>query len=194
MESSSSRVSSSAKGSPVTGGRGVRPGYENYARPTHPHAPLPPAYRPIHPAPYFHHPIHHCVIHMHPIFWDPFLPPVVYWPGLWGYCVGYWAGRSCTDVVVVREYVKETHHVNMISYVMSGDLMYALIEDEKGDTYMRVFDKNDNMLAQHPVSGKYCTAQIDENNGGCWIMKKGDKDPLLFLYSEGELLIYEADE
>ena len=129
---------------------------------------------------------------MHPIFWDPFLPPVVYWPGLWGYCYGYWGHGCCTNVVVVRDYMRSTYNVEMIDYAMSGDLMYALVEDG-GSTYLRVFDKADNLLAQHPVHRKYQKLQIDTENGGCWIMKKRDKDPLLFIYSDGELLIYEAD-
>lgn len=169
---------------------GMRPGY---AHPLHPHGPLPPSHRPIRPAPYFYHPIHHHYIHMHPIYWDPFLPPVVYWPGLWSFCVGYWAGSYCSDYTVVHEYVSNTHHVDMIGYAISGDLMYALVRD--GDeTYLRVFDKADNLLAQHPVNKKYSTLSIDADNGGCWIMKKNDKDPLLFLYADGQLLIYETDD
>lgn len=168
----------------------VHPGF---AHPLHPHGPLPPSHRHIRPAPFFYHPIHHHYIHMRPIYWDPFLPPVVYWPGLWSFCVGYWAGSSCSDYTVVHEYVSNTHHVDMIGYAISGDLMYALVKDD-GETYLRVFDKADNLLAQHPVHKKYTTLTIDADNGGCWIMKKNDKDPLLFLYADGQLLIYEADE
>ena len=106
--------------------------------------------------------------------------------------MGYWAGSVCSNDVAVSEYVSTTHHMKMTGYVISGDLMYALVEDG-GSTYLRVFDKADNLLAQHPVSSKYVTITLDKDNGGCWIMKKRDKDPLLFLYTEGELLIYEAD-
>ena len=35
--------------------------------------------------------------------------------------------------------------------------------------------------------------ELDQQNGGVWILKKRDKDPLMFLYSDGQLLIYEAD-
>ena len=120
------------------------------------------------------------------------MPPVVYWPGFWAYCTGYWVGSACTNTAVVRDYVRCTHHVDMIDYVVAGDLIYALVEDG-GDTYLRVFDKADNMMAQHPVSGKYCSVRLDEENGGCWILKKRDKDPLLFIFTDGQLLIYEAD-
>lgn len=129
---------------------------------------------------------------MHPLYWDPFLPAVVYWPGLWSFCVGYWVGTACSDEIAVRDYIRNTQNVEMINYAISGDFMYALIDDH-GDYYLRVYDKADNLLAQHPVSNKYCTLSIDSENGGCWIMKKRDKDPLLFIYSDGELLIYEAD-
>ncbi|KWW29344.1 MAG: hypothetical protein AUK63_1566 [bacterium P3] len=176
----------SAKGHPASG---VRPGF---ARPDRPRGPLPPSHRPLRPAPFFYHPVHHYYVHMRPLYWDPFLPAVVYWPGMWSFCVGYWAGSGCTNEVVVREYVSNTHHVDMISYAISGDLMYALVRDG-GDTYLRVFDKADNLLAQHPVHRKYSTLTVDPENGGCWIMKKRDKDPMLFLYVDGELLIYEAD-
>ena len=178
-----------------------RPGYAErtpspqYASPAQPRGPMPPSHiHPhVHPAPFFHHPIHHGFIHMHPIYWDPFLPPVIHWGGFWGFCWGYWAGSYCTDVVVVREYVKETQKANLIDFVMTDDLMYALIEDADGETYLRVFDKDDNILAQHPVGRKYVKTTLDPDNGGCWIMKKKDKDPLLFIYSNNELLIYEAD-
>ena len=100
-----------------------------------------------------------------------------------------------TDVVVVREYVKETYSMDLITYAMSGDYMYALVNDPDGHTYLQIYDKNDKLLAEQQVSRKYCKLQIDPENGGCWIMKKRDKDPLLFFYTpEGQLLIYEADD
>ena len=154
---------------------------------------MPPASRPVHPAPYFHHPHHHGMIHMHPVFWDPFPPRPWYWPGFWYYCNSYWYDYHCTDVVVVREYVKDNYKVDMIDFAMSGDIMYALVNDRDGKTYMQVYSNEDKLLAEQVVNKKYCKLEIDKENGGCWIFKKNDKDPLLFIYTEGELLIYEAD-
>lgn len=173
------------------GGPAGVPGH-HYATPHHPHHPMPPAVRHIRPAPYFHHPIHGGMIHMHPIFWDPVPFHVHCWPGFWAYCHGYWHDYHVSDVVVVREYVREKYDTDLITYVMSDNIMYALSRAD-GDTYLQVFDKDDNLLAQQKVSDKYILMEIDKENGGCWIMKKKNKDPLLFLYNDGELLIYEAD-
>lgn len=131
---------------------------------------------------------------MRPVYWDPFIPVGVYWPGFWVCCNRYWYDWHCTDVVVVREYVRENYHTDLVTYVVSGDLMYALIVGEDGRTYLQVFDKSDNLLAQHPVSSDYCLMEIDKDNGGCWIMKKDQSVPLLFLFDEGKLLIYETED
>jgi hypothetical protein len=147
----------------------------------------------MHPAPYFYHPYHHCMIHMHPIFWHPVPPRPIFWPGFWLYCNSYWYDYHVTDVVVVHKYIHDTYNVDMVSYAISGDLMYAIVNDVDGNTYMQVFDRNDKLLAEQKISSKYIKTEIDRENGGCWIFKKRDKDPMLFMYAEGELLIYEAD-
>lgn len=189
-------VESGNRGS-VTNGRpsGTAPTPSGiYGRPGRP-GPMPPSCRPIHPAPYFMHPHHHCMVHCHRLFWDPFPPRPYYWPGFWLYCNSYWYDYHVTDVVVVREYVKETFSMDLITYAISGDYMYALVNDPDGHTYLQIYDKNDKLLAEQQVSRKYRKLQVDPENGGCWIMKKRDKDPLLFFYTtEGELLIYEADK
>lgn len=165
----------------------------NYARPGAPGGHMPPSHRPMHPAPYFHHPYHHHMIHMHPIFWHPVPPRPIFWPGFWLYCNSYWYDYHVTDVVVVNRYVKDTYNVDMVSYVISGDIMYAIVNDTDGNTYLQVFDQNDKLLAEQEISRKYIKTELDRENGGCWIFKKRDKDPMLFLYTNGELLIYEAD-
>lgn len=172
----------------------VRDGFTNggYARPGHPGGYMPPADRPIHPAPYFHHPWHGYMVHCHPIFWDPIPPRPWYWPGFWLYCNSYWYDYHVTDVVVVREYVQDTYHVDMITYGISGDIMYAIVRDG-GNTYLQVYDKNDHLLAEQKINRKYCNMVIDSENGGCWISKKNNKDPLLFIWADGQLLIYEED-
>lgn len=166
-----------------------RPG--GYARPGRPGA-LPPSARPIHPAPYFYHPWHGAVVHCHPLFWDPLPLRPWYWPGFWLYCSSYWYDYHVTDVVVVREYVKETYSVDMVTFGISDNVMYAIVRDG-GDTYLQVYDKDDHLLAEQKIHKKYCNLVIDAESGGCWISKKNDKDPLLFLWADGQLLIYEAD-
>jgi hypothetical protein len=59
-----------------------------------------------------------------------------------------------------------------------------------GDTYFRVYDQ---LLTEQKINCKYWQMVIDPDNGGCWISKKGNKDALLFIWAEGQLLIYEAD-
>lgn len=176
------------------GGIAPNPGpASGYARPGH-NGPMPPSHRPMHPAPYFWHPHHHCMVHCHRLYWDPFIPRPLYWPGFWLYCDSYWYDYHVTDVVVVREYVKDTYKLDLITYAISGNYMYALVNDPDGHTYLQIYDKNDKLLAEQQVSRKYCKMEVDPENGGCWIMKKRDKDPLLFFYTEdGQLLIYEAD-
>lgn len=193
------RKDGGAMAGPAVGGRpgGVAPGEPHapgYARPGHPGM-MPPSHRPLHPAPYFWHPHFHYRVHCHQLFWDPFPPRLIVWPGFWLYCDSYWYDYHVTDIAVVRNYVKETYSVELITYAMSGDYMYALVDDPDGHTYIQVYDKNDKLLAEQQVNRKYCKMEIDPENGGCWIMKKHDKDPLLFYYTEdGQLLIYEADK
>ena len=166
-----------------------------YAHPGNPGGHMPPSHRPMHPAPYFMHPCHHHMVHCHRLYWDPFPPRPWFWPGFWFYCNNYWYDYHVTDVVVVREYARSTYNVDLITYAISGDYMYALINDPDGHTYLQIYDRNDKLLAEQQVSRKYCKMQIDPENGGCWIMKKRDRDPLLFFYTpEGQLLIYEADK
>ena len=198
MRSGDGRRGDNPGGNNVTNGRphGIAPTPAGgYARPGNPGAPMPPSHRPMHPAPYFMHPHHHHMVHCHPLFWDPFPPRPYYWPGFWFYCNNYWFDYHVTDVVVVREYARKTYNVDLITYAISGDYMFALINDPDGHTYLQIYDQNDKLLAEQQVSRKYCKMQIDPENGGCWIMKKRDRDPLLFFYTpEGQLLIYEADK
>lgn len=168
---------------------GARSG--GYARPGHPGV-LPPSHRPIHPAPYFYHPWHGMVVHCHPLFWDPLPLRPLFWPGFWLYCNSYWYDYHVTDVVEVRRYVQDTYQVDMVTYGISGDVMYAIVKDG-GETYLQVYDKEDHLLAEQKIHRKYCNLVIDAESGGCWISKKNDKDPLLFLWADGKLLIYEAD-
>lgn len=160
----------------------------SYARP----GVLPPSHRPIHPAPYFHHPWHHRMVHCRPIIWDPIPPRPWHWPGFWLFCNSYWYDYHVTDVVVVRQYVQDTYKVDIVTYGISGDIMYAIVRDG-GDTFLQVYDKEDHLLAEQKINKKYCNMVIDPDNGGCWISKKNEKDPLLFIWAEGQLLIYEAD-
>ena len=92
----------------------------------------------------------------------------------------------------MRDYVKETYNVDMLTFGISGDVMYAIVRDG-GETYLQVYDKEDHLLAEQKIHRKYCNLVIDAESGGCWISKKHEKDPLLFLWADGKLLIYEAD-
>lgn len=133
------------------------------------------------------------MIHMRPVIWHPIPPRPWYWPGFWYYCNSYWYDYHCTDVIVVREYVRDNYKVDMIDFAINGDVMYALVNDTDGKTYLQVYSKDDKLLAEQVVHKKYCKLEADKENGGCWIFKKNDKDPLLFIYTGDELLIYEAD-
>ena len=116
------------------------------------------------------------MIHMRPIYWHPMPPRPIFWPGFWLYCNSYWYDYHVTNVEVVHRYVQDTYNVDMISYAISGNYMYAIVRDN-GTSYLQVFDQNDKLLAEHEISSKYIKAEIDRENGGCWIFKKKDKDP-----------------
>ncbi len=141
-----------------------------------------------------HHNPYHGNPHYHQIYWDPCPPRPCYWPGFWIYCSGYWYDGHASDNYVVREYVKETYNMQLVAYAISGDYMYALVNDVDGHTYLQIYDKSDKLLAEQQVSRKYTKMEVDAQNGGCWIMKKRGKDALLFLYADGQLLIYEANK
>lgn len=152
---------------------------------------MPPSSRPMHPV--FYHPIHHHHCHVHLCAWDPCIYHCWHWPGFWHYCHTYWYDYHVTDVVVVREYVRQNYGTEIITYAISGNYMYALVEAPDGDTYLQVYDENDRVLAEQKVSRKYKKMEIDRENGGCWILKNKDKDPMLFIYADGKLTIYEAE-
>lgn len=132
------------------------------------------------------------MVHMHLCPWHPVFVHSWYWPGFWVYCNSYWYDYHVTDVVVVNNYVRQNYGVDMVSYAVSGDVLYAIVR-EGNKQYMQVYDSSDKLLAEHEISKKYVKTEIDRENGGCWIFKKNDKDPMLFLWVDGELLIYEAD-
>ncbi len=98
-----------------------------------------------------------------------------------------------TNYVIVRDYAHQNYGVDLLGYAISGDLMYCLVNDRDGKTYLQVFDKSDKLIAEQQIHRKYVSLEIDRENGGCWVMKKNGKDPLLFFYADGQLLIYEAD-
>lgn len=154
----------------------------------------PEAPRTPHHSPTFIHPHNNQPTHCHQIFWDPIPPRPFYGPGFWTYCNSYWFDYHVTDIVVVRQYVEEKYNMNLLSYAISGDYMYALVHEPGKHTYLQIYDKNDKLLAEQQVSRKYIKLEVDPQNGGCWIMKKKDKDPLLFLYLNDRLFIYEADK
>ena len=133
------------------------------------------------------------MIHMHSCYWDPCCIHHWHWPGWWYYCDSYWYDYQMTNYIIVRDYARSNYGVDLLAYAMSGDFMYCLVNDSDGKTYVQVFDRNDKLLAEQHVNRKYVAMEIDKENGGCWVMKKNGKDPLLFFYTDGQLLIYEAD-
>ena len=133
------------------------------------------------------------MMHMHCVYWDPCPHRYVYWPGFWVYCNDYWYDYHTTNYIVVRDHARNSYGIDLVSYAISGDLMYALVNETDGNTYLQVYDNQDKLLAEQKVNRKYIKCEIDRENGGCWIFKKGDKDPLLFIFTDGQFLIYEAD-
>jgi hypothetical protein len=142
----------------------------------------------MHPAPPVFHPMHHRPIHMHYRLYDRnyWIVHNLYWYGYWNYVHTY-----PYDEVVV--YVKNTRPATEILAIATDEnYVYTLYSDEYMDeTYFTISDKDDNVLVKTIVHRKYCKLVSDGN--GVWLMKKKDKDPMFFMYQDGNLYRYEED-
>ena len=143
-------------------------------------------YRPHH---YFYHPVYHRHIYMRPVYWDPWVwSTPVYWYGWWNYCYTY----PTYDIVVVKQYVKDTYQKDIIAYVVYNEYIYSIVKED-GDTYLEIFSKDDELVFKHEINKKYNNLVVDNDSDGVWCLKKNDKDPLFIGHDDG-FYIYEIQE
>lgn len=177
------RPSVSSHGAPVHG-TPHHPGTHNHHGYHHPHHPVPHG---MHPAPPVYHPIHHHrPIHMHHHIYYDWRVHNLYWYGYWAYVHTH----PYEEVVV---YVNNTRpSTTVIALMTDENYIYTIYRDELlNETYFTISDKDDNVLVKTIVHKKYCKIVVDEN--GVWLLKKKDKDPIYFMYQDGNLYRYEED-
>ena len=142
----------------------------------------------MHPAPPMYHPIHRRPIHMHYHLYDHnyWIVRNLYWYGYWNYVHTY----PYNEVVV---YVGNTRPgTEILAIATDENYVYTIYRDNyMNETYFTISDKDDNVLVKTVVNRKYCKLATDGN--GVWLMKKRDKDPMYFMYQDGELYRYEED-
>lgn len=142
----------------------------------------------MHPAPPIHHPIHHRPIYMHYHLYDRnyWIVHNLYWYGYWNYVHTY----PYNEVVV---YVNNTRPgTETLAIATDENYVYTIYIDKyMEETYFTISDKDDNVLVKTIVHKKYCKL-VPENNG-VWLLKKKDKDPMFFMYQDGNLYRYEED-
>ena len=94
-------------------------------------------YRPHHT---FYHPIYHRHIYMRPVYWDPWIWTTrVYWYGWWNYCYTY----PTHDIIVVKQYVKDTYNKEIVAYTVYNEYIYSIVKED-GYTYLEIFSNEDD--------------------------------------------------
>lgn len=89
--------------------------------------------------------------------------------------------------------MKRNYDMNMIDYGFSEGVLYVISEDSKG-VFLQACDEDGHVLDEQEISREYKSIVITEENSGCWILKKRDKDPLYYNYDGKHLLRYDFDE
>ena len=169
-----------------------RPNHQSVVQPPKSHAPHHvnhPHHTPrgMHPAPPMHHPIHHHrPIHMHHHVCYNWMVHDMYWYGYWRYVRTY----PFNDVVV---YVNSNYpSTTVIAVVSDENYVYTIYRDEiSNTTYFTITDQTDNVLVKTQVNRKYCRIMTDDH--GIWLLRKNDRNPMYFIYQDGNLYQYEED-
>lgn len=142
-------------------------------------------YRPHHT---FYHPIYHRHIYMRPAYWDSWIWPTrVYWYGWWNYCYTY----PTNDIIVVKQYVRDTYNKEIIAYTVYNEYIYSVVKED-GYTYLEIFSNEDELVYKHSLNRKYIDIVADAESDGVWILKKNGKDPI-FVGHDDTFYIYETD-
>lgn len=142
----------------------------------------------MHPMPPMHHPIHHRPINMryHLYHRDYWFVHNLYWYGYWSYVHTY----PYNEVII---YMNNTRPgTETLAITTDENYVYTIYKDNyMNETYFTISDRDDNVLVKTVVHKKYCKLVPDGN--GVWLLKNNDKDPMFFMYQDGNLYRYEED-
>lgn len=120
-------------------------------------------------------------------------PRQIYRSGLWNTCARNWSGNHTTNKSDAQDFMKRNYDMNMIDYGFSEGVLYVISEDSKG-VFLQACDEDGHVLDEQEISREYKSIVITEENSGCWIMKKREKDPLYYYFDGKNLLRYDIDE
>lgn len=202
--SRNSSVSTPSRTSSVTTRGGERPTYRgtpsgrpsstphpNVGHPSHPHPPVAHHPHPHHVHPYHHHHYHphfHRDVYLHRVYWNPYRPVVVI-DGFWLYTHNYYYVDYATRYSYIST-INNTMTIEVVDFVVDDTYTYC-IEKVDYDTYFRVYDKNNTLIAQQKIGKKYKELIYDETAKGVWCIGKKDKDNMFFTMTEdGQLICY----
>lgn len=165
--------------------------HPNVGHPSHPHPPVAHHPHPHHVHPYHHyhyHPHFHRDIYLHRVYWNPYRPVVVI-DGFWLYTHNYYYVDYVTRYSYIST-INNTMTIEVVDFVVDDTYTYC-IEKVDYDTYFRVYDKDNTLVAQQKIKSKYKELVYDTESNGVWCMGKRDKDNLFFVMSEdGQLICY----
>lgn len=142
----------------------------------------------MHPMPPMHHPIHHRPIHVHYHLYhrDYWFVHNLYWHDYWYYVHTY----PYNEVIIYVNNVRPG--TETLAIATDDNYVYTLYRDNyMNETYFTISDINDNVLVKTIVHRKYC--KLIPDNNGVWLLKKRDRDPIFFMYQDGNLYRYEED-
>ena len=175
----------------TTSGRPSSTPHPSVGHPSHPHPPVAHHPHPHHVHPYHHHHHHphfHRDVYLHRVYWNPYRPVVVI-DGFWLYTHNYYYVDYATRYSYIST-INNTMTIEVVDFVVDDTYTYC-IEKVDYDTYFRVYDKDNTLVAQQKIKSKYKELVYDTESNGVWCMGKRDKDNLFFVMSEdGQLICY----
>lgn len=113
--------------------------------------------------------------------------------GLWDKCENNKSVSHSTRLSQVQAYAIQNLNMNIIDYGFSGGLLYMISKDSTG-VFLQACNKDGKVLDEQKITQEYTTIVTNEENSGCWIMKKNEEDPLYYGFDGVHLLKYDPDE
>ena len=109
--------------------------------------------------------------------------------GFWLYTHNYYYVDYATRYSYIST-INNTMTIEVVDFVVDDTYTYC-IEKVDYDTYFRVYDKDNTLVAQQKIGKKYKELIYDETAKGVWCIGKKDKDNMFFTMTEdGQLICY----
>lgn len=86
--------------------------------------------------------------------------------------------------------MNNSNYAQIIALADDSYYIYSLI-NEYGRVYLTISDESDHVLVKTNVHRKYC--KLITGDGGVWLFKNRDRDPMFIKYIDGQLYVYEQD-